>query len=247
MHPLTLAQAISAPMQNRAANTYWKGPIDASGTYGEITKVLSYEAINSKTGATMFASGKIGQGFQEVGFGGNQLIHDEERAKLLDALTPQIAKYAKEGNWVKALKRAYTVARMLDDIKALNDFKVLTSDDAGELKTVSEHLAAYNDDIVSTKGTMHGKLSAADSYQKGENLGHRIKVLAGVGPKAGVEMDKALGKARGADKDMRNNDAAHDIIHDKVLPLLEKELAGDTEFAKNAEAALRANGYLKDK
>jgi hypothetical protein len=247
MHTLTLAQAIAAPMANRAANTYWRGPIDASGTYGEITKVLSYEAINSKTGATMFGSGKIGQGFQEVGFGGNQLIHDEERAKLLDALTPQIAKYAKEGNWVKALKRAYTVARMLDDIKALNDFKVLTSDDAGELKTATEHLAAYNDDIVSPKGTMHAKLSAEDSFLKGENLGHRIKVLAGVGPKAGIEMDKALGMARGAEKDMRNNNPAYHQIHDKVLPLLEKELEGDTEFAKKAEAALRANGYLKDK
>ena len=60
------------------------------GPYGEITKVLSYEAVDSKTGATLFASGKVGQGYQEVAFGKDDLIHDVERTKLLEALTPQI-------------------------------------------------------------------------------------------------------------------------------------------------------------
>jgi hypothetical protein len=246
-HTLTLAQAIAAPIQNRAANTYWRGPIDASGTYGEITKVLSYEAVDAKTGATLFASGKVGQGYQEVGFGKDDLIHDVERAKLLEALTPQIAEYAKKQMWVKAMKRAYTVARMLDDVKALNEFKVITQDQAGELKTVTEHLTAFNDDIVSPSGKATAILSAADSHTQADNLNHRIKVLDKVGPKAGAEMDKAIAMAGATDHDMRSNKHAFDQIHHHVIPLLEKALDGDKDYGDRAEASLRSNGYLRDK
>jgi hypothetical protein len=246
-HTMTLAQAIAAPIQNRAANTYWRGPIDASGTYGEITKVLSYEAVDSKTGATLFASGKIGQGYQEVAFGKDDLIHDVERTKLLDALTPQIAEYAGKKQWVKAMKRAYTVARMLDDVKALNDFKLITTDEAGELKTVTEHLTAYNDDIVNPAGKATAILSAEDSKTKADNLKHRIAVLDKVGSHAGAEMDKAIAMGRGAEGDLRGNKAAFAQIHDHVIPPLEKALEGDKEYGERAAFALRSNGYLRDK
>jgi hypothetical protein len=243
---LSLAQAIAAPMQNRAANTFWYGPIDASGTFGEVTKVIAYEAIDAKTGATLFASGKIGQGYQEVGFGKNELIHDAERAKLLEALTPQIAEYAGKKMWVKAMKRAYTVARMLDDIAALNDFRTLTMDDAGELKTVAEHLETFNEHIVSPSGKEGSKLSDVDSHEKAVNLGHRVKVLDDVGSKAGPIMDQAIKAGVGKNGDMRHNAKAHGLI-EKVVKMLEHALAGDKAYAEAVEAALRRHGYLRDK
>src|SRR5262249_52451348 len=149
--------------------------------------------------------------------------------------------------WVKAMKRAYTVARMLDDVKALNDFKLLTTDEAGELKTVTEHLTAYNDDIVNPAGKATAILSAEDSKTKAANLKHRIAVLDKVGSHAGAEMDKAIAMGRGAEGDMRGNKAAFTQIHDHVIPPLEKALEGDKEYGERAAFALRSNGYLRDK
>jgi hypothetical protein len=60
---------------------------------------------------------------------------------------------------------------------------VLTQDGAGELKTVTEHLAAFNDDTVNPSGKATGILSAAESNAKATNLNHRIKVLGTVGPR----------------------------------------------------------------
>lgn len=203
--------------------------------------------MDSKTGATLFASGKVGQGYQEVGFGKDDLIHDVERTKLLEALTPQIAEYAGKKQWVKAMKRAYTVARMLDDVKALNDFKLITQDEAGELKTVTEHLAAFNDDIVNPAGKATAILSADDSKTKAVNLKHRVAVLSKVGGSAGAEMDKAIALGRGAEGDMRSNKPAFEQIREHVIPPLEKALEGDKAYGERAEAALRSNGYLRDK
>ena len=101
---LTLAQAIASPASGRSANTYWRGPIDAVGTYGEITKVLNYDAVKAgpEGDEHLFGTPKVGQSFQEVGFEGEGR-HDTERAKLLAQLGPDIARYAAEGNWVKAI------------------------------------------------------------------------------------------------------------------------------------------------
>ena len=87
---LTLAQAIASPASGRSANTYWRGPIDAVGTYGEITKVLNYDAVKAwrlKVTSTCSAHRRSGQSFQEVGFEGEGR-HDTERAKLLAQLEP---------------------------------------------------------------------------------------------------------------------------------------------------------------
>jgi hypothetical protein len=122
---ITLAQALGHP-GDRVANTFWKGPLDAKETYGEVTKVIRYEAFDSKTGEKLFGTPSIGQGYQEATFGEPQM-HDTNRAHLTDALAPEIGRYAQEGNWVKAVKRAHTVARMNGDMAALNDFAPLMS------------------------------------------------------------------------------------------------------------------------
>lgn len=243
LHTITLAQAVAAPSQSRAANTYWRGPIDGSGTYGEITKVLSYEAVTAAGGA-LFSTPKIGQGFQEVGFGDRALSNDTERAKLLEALGPQIEKYAKEGMWVKALKRAYTVARMLNDVKALNDFGVLVGGEQAELKTVSEHATNFSEDIVNSKGIAKDALSAPAALQQAKNLSSRIHAIETVGPKAAGEMDKAIGLAG---DDIRGNEKAHSHIHHHVLKPLDAALAGDKKYATSVATALRMHGYLRDK
>jgi|GEM_PF-3476503 len=242
-HTLTLAQAIASPSSSRGANTFWRGPIDASGTYGEITKVIGYAAVG-KGGEQFFSTPNVGQRYQEVANGDQSAQHDTERAKLLDALGPQIAKYMKEKMYVKALKRAYTVARMLNDVKALNDFAVLTRDDNGTLKTVSEHVSGFNDDIVAADGKAVEALSEADAHTKAENLSHRIHALAEGGAGPGEAMDRAIAMAK---QKLRGNQHVHDYIAAHVVKPLEAHLNGDTQFANEVSAALTVNGYLGHK
>lgn len=241
-HEITLAQAIASP-GSRAANTHWRGPIDSSGTYGEITKVLNYEAVTAN-GTILFASPKIGQGYQEVGFGTSALKHDTERTKLLDALTPQIAKYAKDKNWVKALKRAYTVARMLNDLAALNDFAMLMRDEASELKTVTEHVTNFNEDIVSPSGKATSLLDAKAARRQAELLVHRLYGIEGIGAKVGSAMEAAL---KVAGDDIRANASAHALIEKRVIEPLDTHLNNDKEYARKVASALRAHGYLREK
>jgi hypothetical protein len=128
-------------------------------------------------GGALFSTPKIGQGFQEVGFEDSALSNDTERAKLLEALAPHIEAHAKKGAWVKAPKRAYTVARMLNDVKALNDFAVLVDGEQAELKTVSEHATHFSEDIVNSKGGAKDALSAPSALLRAKNLSSRIHAI----------------------------------------------------------------------
>ena len=63
---ISLAQALGAP-GDRVVNTFWKGPIDAKGTYGEVTKVMRYEAFDANTGEKQFGTPSIGQAYARRG------------------------------------------------------------------------------------------------------------------------------------------------------------------------------------
>ena len=242
---LTLAQAIASPAANRSANTYWRGPIDEMGTYGEITKVLNYDAVKSGTGEQMFGTPKVGQSFQEVGFGGEGR-HDTERARLLEPLSKDIAKYAAEGNWIKAIKRAYTVARMLNDVTALNLFEPLLGSDVSQIKQLIDHLEMFANDVVNPRiddklrGGIGTSMNDAQAVTEATMLQARMSGIDDAKAYA-PKMQQAINVAAGK---MTRNNAPYKIIEDEVIKPLNQKIKGDSEFAKKAKAALVSSGYF---
>ena len=246
---LTLAQAIASPAAGRAANTYWRGPIDAAGTYGEITKVLNYDAV--KQGAEeeqLFGTPKVGQSFQEVGFG-SEGRHDTERARLLEPLSKDIAKYAAEGNWVKAIKRAYTVARMLNDVTALNAFAPLLESDVSQLKQLVDHVEMFANDVVNPKtdDKLRGGIGTGmNDEQAAAEAQTLLARMSGV-DKA-KDLTPAMQKAiNSSDGKMTRNPKAYAIMEHEIIKPLNDRMKHDTEFGKQCEAALASSGYLKGK
>lgn len=235
-HVFTLAEALGQP-GDRVVNTLWKGPVDSNGTLGEITKVIRYEAFDAATGEKLFGTPQIGQAYQEVAFGKPQ-IHDTNRAYLTDALASQIGEYAHKGNWLKAVKRAHTVARMNGDMAALNDFAPLMMGDNAELKQAIDHLNVFIKDAVHPDGAAAG-LPKETVVEQGQRLASRI---SGIDEGAGAAMKTALEKA----PDPRANASLAAELEDKVLGALAEKAKGDADFAQKAERALRAHGYLKD-
>ncbi|MEO7587022.1 MAG: hypothetical protein ABIS84_03235 [Arachnia sp.] len=243
---LTLAQAIASPAAGRAANTYWRGPIDETGTYGEITKVLNYDAVTKDTGGEhLFGTPRVGQGFQEVGFGGEGR-HDTDRSRLLEPLSRDIAKYADEGNWVKAIKRAYTVARMLNDVTALNAFAPLLGSDVSQLKQIIDHIEMFNNDVVNPRaeknllgiGTAMNDeqaLAAAQRLESRMSGVDKARTLASVMKKA---IDSSGGK-------MTRNAKAYAIIENDIVTPLQERIKHDSTFSRRCRDALASNGYLK--
>ncbi len=233
-HVLTLAEALGAP-GNRVVNTYWKGPIDSQGTFGEITKVIRYDAFDASTGEKLFGTPLIGQAHQEVAFGKPQ-IHDTNRASLTDALAPQVDKYAKEGNWLKAVKRAHTVARMNGDMAALNDFAPLMTGSNAETKQLIDHLNVFMESIVTPDGSGN-QIPQDVAKAQADRLASRVSA---VDKAAGTTMQEAIGKAA----DVRANDGLKNDM-EKVMGALTKHAKEDADFAKEAERVLRGHGYLK--
>ncbi len=244
----TLAQAIASPASDRSVNTYWRGPIDEQGTYGEITKVLNYDAVTA-SGDHLFGTPKVGQSFQEVGFGGEGR-HDTERAKLMTALGPQIAKYAADGDWVKAVKRAFTVARMLNDIAALNAFTPLLGSEVSELKQAADHVEMFANDVVNPKVDDKLKGGIGDGMTKEQAMAEAQMLAARLGGIDGAadtvpHVHKAIGMAR--DGDLRRNNPAYHELEDHVVKPLQQKIKGNHDFAKQAAAALASHGYLPGK
>ncbi len=247
---LTLAQAIASPASGRAANTYWRGPIDEMGTYGEITKVLNYDAV--KRGAEgeehLFGTPKVGQGFQEVSFGGEGR-HDTERARLLEPLSKDIEKYAAAGNWVKAIKRAYTVARMLNDVSALNLFEPLLGSDVSQIKQLIDHIEMFSNDIVNPKtddklgGGIGTSMNITQALAEAMMLKSRMTGIEGAkeyAPKMQQAIDVSDGK-------MTRNIKPYNIIEGEIIKPLNQKINADIEFAKKAKSALVTSGYFKRK
>ncbi|MGB7983464.1 MAG: hypothetical protein WCF36_22015 [Candidatus Nanopelagicales bacterium] len=247
---LTLAEALASPAAGRAANTYWRGPIDEMGTYGEITKVLNYDAVK-ETGEEehFFGTPKVGQGFQEVGFGNAGRRHDTERARLLEPLSKDIAKYAAEGNWVKAIKRAYTVARMLNDVTALNAFAPLLGSDVSQLKQIVDHIEMFTNDVVNPRidDKLRGGIGTAMNDEQALAEAQRLQSrMSGVDKAKDLTpvMQKAIDASGGR---MTRNSKAYAIIEKEIVKPLNERIKHDPEFGKRCEAALASNGYLKGK
>lgn len=247
---LTLAQAIASPASGRATNTYWRGPIDEMGTYGEITKVLNYDAV--KPGAEgeehLFGTPKVGQGFQEVSFGGEGR-HDTERARLLEPLSKDIGKYAAEGNWVKAIKRGYTVARMLNDVSALNLFEPLLGSNVSQIKQLIDHIEMFANDVVNPKtddklrGGIGTSMNDTQALIEATMLKARMSGIDGAkeyAPKMQHAIDVADGK-------MTRNTKPYNIIEYEIIKPLNQKIKGDSNFAKKAKSALVSSGYFKGK
>ena len=234
----------------RSANTYWRGPIDEMGTYGEITKVLNYDAV--KTGAEgeehLFGTPKVGQSFQEVGFG-SEGRHDTERARLLEPLGRDISKYAAEGNWVKAIKRAYTVARMLNDVSALNLFEPLLGSEVSQLKQVTDHIEMFTNDVVNPRiddklrGGLGTSMDDAQALAESQMLVGRLSGIDEAKDFA-PKMQHAIDVSRGK---MTRNNAPYNVIDNEIIKPLNAKIKGDSAFAKKAEGALVLSGYLKGK
>lgn len=244
---ITLAEAFATPNAKRACNTFWRGPIDSKGSIGEITKVMAYEAIDKDTGKSMFATKKIGQAYQEVSLE-KPVSHDTNRMGLMDALSPQIADYAKDGDWVKALKRALTVARMSGDFEAVNDFSPLLGLGAAELKTVTEHTDLFNREVVNNRRVddqreAHPKMTdvvtAEAALDQANQLSSRI---ARLDIAIGGKMDAAI---RAAGDDIRRNRTAYRTIERNVVKPLKIKLGRDKAYEASAKSALIHHGYLK--
>jgi Domain of unknown function (DUF4157) len=242
---LTLAQAIASPASGRSANTYWRGPIDEMGTYGEITKVLNYDAVKTGTGDHFFGTPKVGQSFQEVGFG-SEGRHDTERAKLLEPLSKDIAKYASEDNWVKAIKRAYTVARMLNDVTALNLFEPLLGNDVSQIKQLVDHVEMFANDVVNPRiddklrGAIGTSMNDAQAITEATMLQARMSGIDGAKEYAS-KMQKAIDTAGGK---MTRNTKPYNIIEDEIVKPLNQKIKGDSDFAQRAKGALVSSGYF---
>jgi hypothetical protein len=242
---LTLAQAIASPASGRSANTYWRGPIDEMGTYGEITKVLNYDAVKTGTGDHFFGTPKIGQSFQEVGFG-SEGRHDTERAKLLEPLSKDIAKYASEGNWVKAIKRAYTVARMLNDVTALNLFEPLLGSDVSQLKQLVDHVEMFANDVVNPRidDKLRGGIGTSMNEEQAMTEASMLQArMSGIdeAKEFAPKMQKAIDAAGGK---MTRNNKPYNIIEDEIVKPLEHKIKGDSDFAQRARSALVSSGYF---
>jgi hypothetical protein len=223
------------------------------GTYGEITKVLNYDAVKQGSEEEhLFGTPKVGQGFQEVGFGSfadTGERHDTERARLLEPLSKDIAKYAAEGNWVKAIKRAYTVARMLNDVTALNAFAPLLGSDVSQLKQIVDHIEMFANDVVNPKvdDKLRGGIGTAMNDEQA--LAEAQKLLARM---SGVDRAKDLAPAMqkaiesNAGK-MTRNPKAYAIMENEIIEPLNERIKHDPDFGKRCEDALVSNGYLKGK
>lgn len=242
---VTLAEAFANPNPDRVCNTFWRGPIDSKGTFGEITKVMAYEAIDADTGKKMFGTNKIGQAYQEVSFD-KPVAHDTKRMTLMDALSPQIAAYAKEGNWLKAVKRAYTVARMSGDFEACNDFDAFLGGNMAELKTVTEHTELFMDEVVNNKKSqpkatpdVKEVVSREDALAQAHQLESRITLLDAA---IGRHMTNAI---EHAGHDVRRNRSMYHYLKGHVVAPLKAKIGHDHDFAAKAKASLMFHGYLK--
>ncbi|GAB90994.1 hypothetical protein [Gordonia rhizosphera] len=246
---LTLAQAIAAPAAGRAANTYWRGPIDEAGTYGEITKVLNYDAVKQGSDDEhLFGTPKVGQSFQEVGFG-REGRHDTERARLLEPLGRDIAKYAADGNWVKATKRAYTVARMLNDVAALNAFAPPLGSPVSQLKQLVDHIEMFTHDVVNPRidDKLRGGIGTSMDDEQALKEAQRLQArMSGVD--TAKDLTPAMQKAIDAgDGKMTRNPRVYAIIENEIVKPLNARIKHDVEFGRRCHDALIAHGYLKGK
>lgn len=235
-HAYSLTEALSS-QRERVVNTFWRGPLDAAGTYGEITKVIRYDAVSSESGARFFGTPRIGQAYQEVAFGPPQ-IHDTNRAYLMEALQPDITKCVKQGNWVKALKRAYTIARMSGDVAALAELAPLLDSRTARLRQLAERLEELATLVSGSKGVDVRALSAESVQAQAQRLAAQV---AEVDASAGATLQAALAACAG---DLRGKTMLSDAIRGQILKGLHTQMEQDTGFARAAEQALRKTGYL---
>lgn len=169
----SLAQALADPGQ-RVVNTYWRGPIDRDLIWGEITKVMTYEATDSGfQDSVFFETPNIGQDYQTVSLD-EPKIFDLNRIRLIEALYPQIRKYYEDGNYLKANKRAYTTARLFNDIEAQNSLAPLLSGEIAHLHQLIEQLEMFIEEIIAPDGIASHFVSAADARHNGHILATRV-------------------------------------------------------------------------
>lgn len=233
----TLAEALASP-GDRAVNTFWRGPIDSRGTYGEITKVLTYEAFNRETGERLFGTPEIGQAFQTVSFGVPQ-VHDIDRAQLLTALGPQIRKYFHEGLYLKAVKRAYTVARMLNDIRALNDLAPLMAGPQARVRQLIDHLREFKEGVVKVGGPAVELHSTQEAKALAEDLVVRVRAID---TRLGTQMGAGL---RAAGPEVRGNAVFYAVcsaVHDGLLA----RANANSDYGEQVEEALFIHDYLDE-
>ena len=239
---ITLAAAFANPHPQRVCNTYWRGPINSRESFGEITKVIVYKAVNRCTGKKMFATPPMGQAFQEVCFAG-PLIFDNDRQKLIDDLTPQITRYARAGNWLKAVKRCLTTARAHGDVAAVEDAAILLSGEHSARRTVCEQAELFVEEIVNNAQSNSAAVGVEISADEAREYAHQIAY--GIG-----RFDRELGQRMSTivndiPNDLRHNGDAFGRLKTDILKPLHASLLEDCEFNDRAREVLEKHGYLK--
>lgn len=230
---LTLAQALAC---DESAFIDWRGPVDAQGTYGEITKMIRYEAVDEETGARFFGTPEMGQAQQEVSFGRGAL-HDQQRRTLLARLAPQVAEYAAQGDWTKAVKRAYTVARSQNDLAAVDDLGPLLGGDEAQRGQAVAQLGNFVDEVVTPGGVTSAAVPEDAARDAARSLTHKVTAVDdGLGASFALAIDDA--------EHLCANAGLATTLTDDVLEPLRG--AADPDFAVRAGTALRAHGYLSD-
>lgn len=228
----SLAEAVSNPGP-KVPNSYWRGFVDAAGTWGEVTKVMTYVAEGADR--RWFGSALVGQDYQAVAFGSPPFL-DELRVGLASGLFPQIQYYLDEGLPLKANKRAYTVARCLNDVESLNALAPLLSGRHAHVCQVLEQVAMFVDEIVAADGVASIWVSASQTRKEAVLLARRIALFDA---KLSAEFESAIAtQAR-----VRANPALAAILDARVLGPL-TALTHDAAYTAQTRVVLGASGYL---
>jgi len=232
----SLADALSEP-GSRTPNTFWKGPIDETGTYGEVTKVMRYEAFD-EAGNELFGTSRIGQAGQEVAFGA-PTIHDVDPDHLIGALKPQVAAYGQPGKWLKSVKRAYSVAKLEGDLDAITDLGPLMSSNHAHLKQVTEHFEILVDDVITPQGVATRAFSNDQAAQQLTTMARRLDTVdATAAARVRAAITDADGRFVG---NQRLSERLSEVADD-----LNASIKSDTAFADEARSVLMEHGYQFD-
>lgn len=235
---LTLAQAIANPNPEYVVNTFWKGPIDGKGTYGEFTRVINFQALD-QAGKKLFETPQQGQAYQEVDLD-LPAAHDGDRVVLMRKLSEDIQSRVKAGDWMKACKRAYTLARLTDNFRGVEELQSILNSDHAHVVQAFKQVNIFWDEVVKPGG-LNSSMDS-DTAQAQADL-HEARI-ADVDKKLGAVWHDEIRNIKARKLGIAGNKGLYGALKYKVIQPLEEKAKDDAAFDKRARAALGKLGYL---
>jgi hypothetical protein len=200
--------------------------------------VINFQAFD-QSGKKLFETPQQGQAYQEVDLD-LPAAHDGDRVVLLRKLSEDIQSRVKAGDWMKACKRAYTLARLTDNFRGVEELQSILNSEHAHVVQAFKQVQIFWDEVVKPGG-LNSSMDNATAQAQADLHEARI---ADVDKKLGAAWHDEIRHIQAKKLGIAGNKGLYGALKYKVILPLEDKAKDDAAFDKRARAALGKLGYL---